>query len=95
MNARQHPNIIATQKALLKLWKKDRGTIVQSAMGKDNDVKNAEKKQVIILDDSINLDQPLTYVDRMRFRKPNDNSFCLPPHMDSGSITRWSDPIYR
>jgi hypothetical protein len=47
------------------------------------------------LDSSVNLDQPLTYNDRMRFRKPQDASFQLDPHIDSGALERWSDPIYR
>ena len=45
------------------------------------------------LDKSVNLDQPLTYNDRLRFRKPG--KFLLKPHMDSGSLNRWADPSYK
>ena len=47
------------------------------------------------IDDTVNLNQPLTYNDRLRFRKPNDNSFKLGPHWDSGSLERWSDSDYK
>ncbi len=47
------------------------------------------------LDSKTDLTKPLTYNDRMRFRKPGDGSFSLQPHLDSGSFDRWSDPIYR
>ena len=43
--------------------------------------------------DSLNLDKPLTYNDRLRYRKPG--GFRLQPHLDSGSLSRWSDPNYR
>ena len=43
--------------------------------------------------ESLNLDTPLTYNDRLRYRKPG--SFRLQPHLDSGSLSRWSDPNYR
>jgi len=46
------------------------------------------------LDDTVNLNQPLTYNDRLRFRKPND-SMKLGPHWDSGSLQRWSDSDYK
>jgi len=87
--------MIATQKALLHLWKKDCDANEKNKECKDEAGKISENNINLCLDDSSNLDQPLTYVDRMRFRKPGDNSLCLPPHMDSGSVTRWSDPIYR
>jgi len=44
---------------------------------------------------SVDLTKPLTYNDRMRFRKPHDNTFALKPHLDSGSLERWSDPAYK
>ena len=43
--------------------------------------------------DSLNLDKALTYNDRLRYRKPGN--FRLQPHLDSGSLSRWSDPNYR
>ena len=46
------------------------------------------------LDDTVNLNQPLTYNDRLRFRKPNDR-VNLGPHWDSGSLQRWSDSDYK
>lgn len=45
------------------------------------------------LDESVNLEQPLTYNDRFRFRKPG--RFYLGPHLDSGSLNRWADPNYK
>jgi len=48
-----------------------------------------------LLDSSVDLSSPLFYFDRLRMRKPGDRQFKLPPHLDSGSLTRWSDPIYR
>ena len=47
------------------------------------------------IDDSVNLTQPLTYNDRVRFRKPRDKSFKLGPHWDSGSLNRWADTNYK
>lgn len=35
------------------------------------------------------------YVDRLRIRNPGDKTFNIPPHLDGGSIERWSDPTYR
>ena len=29
------------------------------------------------------------------YRKPHDNTFALKPHLDSGSLERWSDPAYK
>ena len=46
-------------------------------------------------DAAVDLTKPLTYNDRFRFRKPNDDTFKLDPHMDSGSLCRWSDPAYK
>ena len=43
--------------------------------------------------DSLNLDKALTYNDRLRYRKPG--GFRLQPHLDSGSLSRWSDANYR
>ena len=89
VDARQHPNIIAAQKALLELWKRDCDNILENMS-----LDSPNKKGIIQLDSSVNLSKPMTYIDRMRFRKPGSN-FNLYPHMDSGSITRWTDPIYR
>lgn len=47
------------------------------------------------VDGNVNLTKPSMYMDRFRMRKPGDDKFHLDPHMDSGSITRWLDPIYR
>ena len=46
-------------------------------------------------DSAVDLRQPLMYIDRFRMRKPGKGNFYLAPHLDSGSITRWSDPAYR
>ena len=89
VDARQHPNIIATQKALLDLWKRDCDIIPENIS-----LEDPNKKTRIQFDSSVNLAKPMTYIDRMRFRKPG-SFFNLYPHIDSGSITRWSDPVYR
>jgi len=89
VKARQHANIITTQKALLKMWKKDSESKQNVEKGQASRAEQAE-----FVDDSTNLDKLVMYIDRMRYRKPGTGS-KLTPHMDSGSITRWSDPIYR
>ena len=86
MKARQNVNMIATQKAIMSMWKKD-----SESKRKNNGAVEDFTESV---DGSVNLDQLLMYIDRMRFRKPGTGS-KLTPHLDSGSITRWSDPIYR
>ena len=43
----------------------------------------------------VDLEKPLTYVDRLRIRQPNDSIFNLPPHVDGGGIERWKDNTYR
>ena len=48
-----------------------------------------------LYDAVVDLTKPLTYNDRFRFRKPNDDTFKLDPHMDAGSLSRWSDPAYK
>ena len=35
------------------------------------------------------------YVDKLRIRNPGDKTFHTPPHLDGGSIERWSDATYR
>ncbi|TRY78133.1 hypothetical protein TCAL_15298 [Tigriopus californicus] len=47
------------------------------------------------MDGTVDLSKPSMYLDRFRMRKPGDDRFHLDPHIDSGSITRWLDPIYR
>ena len=42
----------------------------------------------------VDLSQPLSYIDRMRIRVPG-KEVNLPPHIDSGSIYRWTDELYR
>ena len=42
----------------------------------------------------LDLSQPLSYIDRMRIRVPG-SMVKLPPHIDSGSIYRWTDDLYR
>ncbi|KOS18002.1 Uncharacterized protein ESCO_002841 [Escovopsis weberi] len=42
----------------------------------------------------INLDIPLSYVDRLRIRQPGDKSFALGPHIDGGSVERWEADGY-
>ena len=86
MKARQHVNMIATQKTIMTMWKKD----LESKRRNNGAVEDFTES----VDDSVNLDQLLMYIDRMRFRKPGTGS-KLTPHLDSGSISRWSDPIYR
>ncbi|KAL7315823.1 hypothetical protein PS15m_004994 [Mucor circinelloides] len=46
-------------------------------------------------DTVIDLTKNLAYCDRLRIRKPGDQSFALQEHVDSGSIERWQDPEYR
>ena len=86
MKARQNVNMIATQKAIITLWKKDSESKTK--------INGAVEDYTESVDGSVNLDQLLMYIDRMRFRKPGTGS-TLTPHLDSGTITRWSDPIYR
>ncbi len=43
----------------------------------------------------VDLKRPLTYVDRLRIRRPSDTKFRLPPHVDGGGIERWLDATYR
>ena len=86
MKARQNVNMIATQKAIMSMWKKDSESKTK--------INGAVEDYTESVDNSVNLDQLLMYIDRMRFRKPGTGS-KLTPHLDSGSITRWSDPIYR
>jgi len=43
----------------------------------------------------VDLDQPLTYVDRFRMREPGFAWGAHPPHMDGGAIERWRDPTFR
>ena len=38
--------------------------------------------------------QPLTYVDRLRIRRPGDAGFALGPHVDGGSVERWEKAGY-
>ena len=45
-------------------------------------------------DTDVDLLQPLSYIDRLRVRAPG-TEVNLPPHIDSGSIYRWSDDLYR
>jgi len=40
-------------------------------------------------------DKILSYADRIRMREPQDTTFGLSPHLDSGSIERWLEPNYR
>ena len=40
-------------------------------------------------------DRDYTYADRVRRRQPGDSSFGLSPHIDSGSIERWTVPAYQ
>ena len=86
MKARQNVNMIATQKAIMSMWKRD--------LESKTTINGAVDNYIESIDDSVNLDQLLMYIDRMRFRKPGTGS-KLTPHLDSGSIERWSDPIYR
>jgi Protein of unknown function (DUF1479) len=37
----------------------------------------------------------LTYADRIRMREPQDTTFGLSTHLDSGSVERWMEPNYR
>lgn len=90
VKARQHENIVLTQKALLRMWKKDS----KSDQEKDDKMDVSANNQDKFVDTSVNLDKLVMYIDRHRYRKPGTGS-KLTPHMDSGSITRWSDPIYR
>ena len=40
-------------------------------------------------------DKMLSYADRIRMREPQDTTFGLSPHLDSGSVDRWMKPNYR
>jgi hypothetical protein len=40
------------------------------------------------------VNQPLTYADRLRIRKPGDAGFALGPHVDGGSVERWEQNGY-
>lgn len=43
----------------------------------------------------LDVHRALTYCDRLRIRKPGDQSFTLGPHIDGGSTERWEDEAYR
>ncbi|TIB29923.1 hypothetical protein E3P85_02939 [Wallemia ichthyophaga] len=43
----------------------------------------------------ISLGSVMSYLDRLRIRKPGDSQFALGPHIDGGSLERWEDPGYR
>ena len=43
--------------------------------------------------ESVDLNRPLTYIDRLRIG--GSPRFQLPPHVDGGGIERWKDPDYR
>ncbi|KAG5644640.1 hypothetical protein DXG03_008022 [Asterophora parasitica] len=45
--------------------------------------------------DGVDLSTPLTYADRFRIRRPGGIWGFHPPHVDSGAIERWEDPIFR
>jgi hypothetical protein len=45
--------------------------------------------------ESVDLDHPLTYVDRFRMRQPGFAWGAHPPHMDGGAIERWRDSTFR
>lgn len=72
MKMRQHPKMLATQRALLALWSTD-----------DDAVKGGEV---------VDLSRPLCYIDRLRVPGNESN---LRGHIDSGSINRWTDELYR
>ena len=74
VEARQHRRTVATQKALLALWRTDA----------DGDGGGAG---------DVDLSRPLSYIDRLRVRVPG-NMTRLPPHVDSGSLVRWTDDLY-
>jgi hypothetical protein len=42
----------------------------------------------------ISSNHPLTYVDRLRIRRPGDACFALGPHVDGGSVERWEEEGY-
>jgi hypothetical protein len=44
---------------------------------------------------TVSFNQPLSYADRLRIRRPGDSRFALGPHCDGGSVERWEDPLYR
>lgn len=37
---------------------------------------------------------PISYADRLRIRRPGDAKFALGPHVDGGSVERWSEQGY-
>lgn len=37
---------------------------------------------------------PISYADRLRMRRPGDAKFALGPHVDGGSVERWSEEGY-
>ena len=40
-------------------------------------------------------DRHCSYADRIRRREPADRTLGLSPHMDGGSVERWTDPAFR
>ena len=60
--------MVATQRALLALWKAS--------------------------DEEVDLSRPVSYIDRLRVRVPGTRT-NLPPHVDSGSVSRWTHDLYR
>jgi hypothetical protein len=45
--------------------------------------------------EEVDLEAPLTYVDRFRMRQPGVAWGAHPPHIDGGSIERWQDTTFR
>ena len=45
--------------------------------------------------DQFDKNKMLSYADRIRMREPQDTTFGLSPHLDSGSVERWLEPNYR
>ncbi|KAI9470044.1 MAG: DUF1479 domain-containing protein [Benjaminiella poitrasii] len=46
-------------------------------------------------DTAVDFSKNVGYCDRLRIRKPQNESFALKEHIDSGSLERWQDPEYR
>ena len=45
-------------------------------------------------EEEVDLSRPVSYIDRLRVRVPGTRT-NLPPHVDSGSVSRWTHDLYR
>lgn len=82
MQARAHPNVLATTAWLNNLYHAN-----SASTASDSDSYNVLK--------GVDLSTPVSYADRFRILKPGTHWDAHPPHVDGGAIERWEDPNFR